>query len=181
MADITKILGELNGEPVCIYRTDSDAEKFKFGKILAFNDEHTAVYEIAPNGSYDGVSVIATDSISHIERGGQYAAKMNKLTSPESYEQFPYSVGTEDIREQIIEIARKERGVIRLEILESGIFDVTGIVERIDGGVVSVLNVDDYGYEDGHAAVLTDDITAIAYCGDEERTLRRLWEINYRQ
>lgn len=179
MSDITKFLGRLNGEPVCVFSTENNVEKFKFGRILAFNDEYTALYEIAPNGNYDGVSVIPTDSISHVESGGQYAEKMNKLTSPESYGQFPYTIGTEDIRGQMLEIAHRERKVIRLEILESGIFDVIGIIEGIGDGVVSVLQVDEYGYEDGHAMVLSDDITTIAYCGDEERTIQRLWEINY--
>ena len=180
MSDITKILKGVVGDPICIYNDADEPSKFKFGKIRAFNDSYTAIYEIAPNGSYDGVSVIMTDSITRIERGGQYAEKMRKLTSPESYELFPHSISNEHIREDVLSIAAKEQGIVRLEILESGIFDVIGIIERIDGGVVSVQLVDEYGYKDGNTDILLGAITAIAYCGDEERTIGRLFGINYK-
>lgn len=179
MSDITRIIKGAVGEPICIYNDADEPSKFKFGKIIAFDDSYTAIYEIAPNGFYDGVSVIMTDSITRIERGGQYSEKMRKLTSPESYEQFRYDISTEHIREDILNIAEKEQGIVRLEILESGIFDVIGIIERIEDGVVSVQLVDEYGYKDGNAEILFGDITTISYCGDEERTIGRLFKMNY--
>ena len=181
MTAFTKILGAVRdgGESVCVYRTTSDSESFIFGRVLAFNEDDTAMYLIAPGGAYDGVEVFPTKNILRIDRGGQYIEKMGKLTAFESYAQFGHALEDEDICAQLLSIAEKEHRIISLELLNSGIFDVRGFVREIgeDGGV-SVGLVDEYGCDDGISTVLLEDITEISYYSEDEQVIQRLWEKN---
>lgn len=50
---------------LCLYTDNPD--KFMYGRVLASNEVDTAFYSISPEGGYDGVNMIPTDSISRIE------------------------------------------------------------------------------------------------------------------
>ena len=146
---------------VCLYTDNPD--KFMYGRILASNEVDTAFYSISPEGGYDGVNMIPTDSISRIEVGGQYSAKMQSLIFDHAYEQFSHTLSSD------------ENKVITIELLDSGYDDIYGIVKSVfDDGCIIINRIDEYGIDDGLVYIISDDITRITYENDRTRTIQKL-------
>lgn len=158
---------------VCLYTDNPD--KFMYGRILASNEVDTAFYSISPEGGYDGVNMIPTDSISRIEVGGQYSAKMQSLIFENAYEQFSHTLCDDNIRNQLLELSFDENKVITIELLDSGYDDIYGIVKSVfDDGCIIINRIDEYGIDDGLVYIISDDITRITYENDRTRTIQKL-------
>lgn len=176
MINIGMILDKIGrNEPVCVY-TDSST-KFSFGRVLAFDEDFMALYSITPNGVYDGVSVIPIDDVTKIEAENQYCAKMKAITDEAEYTRFPYTLGSEDVLKQILEISRKDRTVISIEVVHSDYNDAIGIVEGIFDNCVEIAVIDeDCGCKDGRAWVQIEDITHVSYLSDTEQVIQKLFD-----
>jgi hypothetical protein len=157
---------------VSIYQDNPD--KFNYGRILACNDTDNAVILASPEGKYDGLLMIETDSITHIEYGGGYSTRMSRLIDEAGINAHAPDFKDEDIRSQMLRLSKDTQRVVSIEILDSGYDDVTGIVRSIDGDCVSVNIFDTYGFPDGTALISMEDITQISLGGDRESTIQRL-------
>ena len=173
MSSIVKVLKKAeNKRYISIYQADPD--KFMYGRILAFNENDTAVMLISPKGEFDGIVAVRTDSITRIEYGGMYEQRMSMLIDEKSLEQFVLPLDGEDIFGQLLEMSAKSRKVVSLELLDSGYDDITGVVESVDNGCVCVKLVDVYGVSDGNAIAALDDITQISCLGEKELAITKL-------
>lgn len=175
MLNLKHILNEIGeNNLICIY-TDSST-KFRYGKILAFDELDAAIYEISPEGFFDGITVIPISNISRIESGGKYVKKMNEITDEAEYSKFKHSFDNHDIRRRLLEISKLNKIVISIELLDSGYDDVMGIVEDIFDDSVKAAIIDNYGYPDGAAYFSIEDITQISCMDEGERAVQRLFD-----
>ena len=61
-----------------------------------------------------------------------------------------------------------------IELLGSGVSDVIGIVEDIDGGMYRIAQVNEDGSDDGISYISLDAITELGFASADERRIERL-------
>lgn len=154
---------------VSIYSNCADTEKFIYGKILYVNEEEVLIYMVSPNGDFDGLLVMPITRVFRLEYGGDYEAKMKLLMSQYELPVFDYSVDNLHIGSSILKIALETGQIVSIELLDSDIDDVVGIVESVDRNLCKIKQINDYGREDGYSIINLDDITQISYNSEDER------------
>lgn len=163
---------------ISVYANINDTSKFLYGKILCADEDWFSLYMVSCDGTFDGIIVKPIESIIKIETDGQYDEKMKKLCNLSSLPNFPYKLKEGAIKVSVLQIALETRKVISLELLESGIDDVVGIVEDITDEFCKIKQIDQYGMYDGFSFVKINDITQISYDSQEEKTVLKLYEVN---
>ena len=78
----------------------------------------------------------------------------------------------------MLNLSLKLSKVVSIELLNSGINNVVGIVDEICDNKCTIKLVDEYGYEDGYSFILVSDITQVMFDGETENLLLKLWKIN---
>lgn len=158
---------------VSIYSDYEETEKFFYGKILCVNEDEVLIYLISPSGKFDGILVKKTSSIFRIEYGGDYESKMELLLDCDLPD-FDYPVDESDIGLSMLKNALETKEMISIELLDSGIYDLIGIVEAIDKTTCRIKQYNEYGFEDGYSIINPDDITQISYASQDEQRIKRL-------
>lgn len=163
---------------VSLYFDDSNRQKFACGRIIYANERQFAVELISPNGTFDGILVRNIDCITRVEFDGQYHEKITKMMRTRYSECFHYDIKGASLFVCLLKIAAQTKEVISVEILDSGIYDITGVVDHVKDGICTIRLIDEYGYEDGCSVCQVGDITQIVYASEDENRIRSLWEIN---
>lgn len=161
---------------VSIYSNCADTERFIYGKILYVNEEEVLIYMVSPNGNFDGLLVIQTTSVFRLEYGGDYEKKMELLVSQYELPVFDFVVDDFHIGLSILKIASKTREIVSIELMDSDIDDVVGIVESLDSNLCKIRQINAYGSEDGYSIINLDDVTQISYASEDERRIKILWD-----
>ncbi len=171
-------LWELQNENknVSIYSCD-DIDKFLYGKLLAVNDREFALLMYTPLGMYDGIIVKRIEDVTRIEYDGQYDQKMQKIL-PQDINPKNFYIDDSQITSSVLNLSLKLSKVVSIELLNSGINNVVGIVDEICDNKCTIKLVDEYGYEDGYSFILVSDITQVMFDGETENLLLKLWKIN---
>lgn len=160
------------------YSNPNNTESFAFGRVLAMTDGFLAIYMISPDGYYDGILAKRVADIFRIEVGGQYSKGMSILIDDSKLPTMNAPVDTDNIPAYLLHMSKKERQVIAIELINSGIDDIVGIVEEINDRCISVFQIDAYGHADGMGFCRLQDITQIAYMSQSEQRVLKLWEKN---
>lgn len=171
----------LSKEMACIYADSNDTSKFHFGTIIAVLENEVAIQMISPDGENDGIIVIGINNINRIETNSQYVEKMKKLYVSRSMPINELQIVDESIIKSVLLFAFKEKQVVSIELLDSGCYDVVGIIKTIDAVECSIKQFDEYGYVDGNACFRIRDITKMAVSTQDEKRIMRLTEINARK
>ncbi len=159
---------------VSIYSNFDDTEKFIYGKVLCVNEDEVLIYMLSPNGDYDGILVQQTADIFRVEYGGDYERKMKALSSDYDLPNFDCPVDESDIGFSILKNAFDTKEIVSIELLNSGIYDLIGVVEEIDENNCKIKQYNDYGCEDGYSIVNLCDITKICCGSEDELRIERL-------
>lgn len=160
------------------YTNTGETNKFHYGSILAVNSNEVAINLISPDGDFDGILVKPTDSIYRIQVDSQYDIKMNNICSDISDNTFTECIDNTNIKESLLYIGLKTQKIVSLELLNSGINDVVGIIKKLENGACKVQIIDEYGMEDGISYIFTNDITEVCYASADENRILKLWKIN---
>ena len=166
------------GEYLMLYTDPDDTGKFCYGRVLAADEDFVALYLIAPDGSYDGLLVKETGSVQRIESGGQYDAKMRKLTQGVQLPDRRWEAGGGSIAARLLSMAARHRWIVSLEFQNSGADDAVGLVNAVSEESAELTLIDDYGHGDGTCLFRMDSVTQAACDGGEERVIQRLWQAN---
>lgn len=159
---------------VSIYSNLEETEKFIYGKILCVNEDEILIYMLSPNGNYDGMLVQQTPNIFRIEYGGEYESKMKLLSSNYDLPDFDFPADESNIGLSMLRNVLNNKKMVSIELLSSGIYDIVGIVEKIDETTCKIKQYNDYGFEDGYSIINLDDITKICCDSEEELRIERL-------
>ena len=66
------------------------------------------------------------------------------------------------------------RGIVSVELNNSGIDDVVGTVEEINDGICKILTVDEYGEKDGVAYFIINEVSQLCFESSDEQRLSEL-------
>lgn len=162
------------GKFISVYKNFDDRTKFSFGKVIAVDQTHYALIETTPEGSYDGITVGTIDSIIRLEENGLYEKKMNSLLLKETFDDKVFDLDEKNIVLSVLKKSQEEKIVLSIELLDSSINDVSGVVQKIEGNICTLNIIDNYGFDDGIAYFKIDDITQISLDTEFEQTLQKL-------
>lgn len=167
------------GKYVAIYHDDSNGN-FAFGRVLAVNEEFIAVYSISKNAEYNGIVISRTESVIRIETDNQYIEKMKKLIDSSLYDiTDQISIDESRIVESVLLMAKENKKIVSIDILNREFDDITGFVDIIDDGICMIQQINDYGYQDGISYVNIRDISEVLYDTIYEQRSLKVWNCNY--
>ena len=161
-----------------IYTNEKERGKFYYGTIIAVNEKEIAIGMLSPDGEEDGIMVLDVKKVIRVEIDGQYDAKMKKLCLQNKNVLFDEKIDDTDILGSFLSFATAKKAVVSIEPLESGYFDIVGIISRIQNDTCEIRQFDEYGFEDGISCVSIHDITTLCIMSEDEKRICRLIEMN---
>lgn len=171
-----KILKELcsAGTFLNIYSNEYDTSKFIYGKVLALDSTHIALSAVSPCGNFDGIIIKELSSIIRVEVGDKYSEKMSKLMNAANYNELSFLIDPDDVMRSSLETAKTLREVVSLELLNSGDWDITGLIEKIEGEVCVIHQLNEYGGFGGFSYIDPANITEASIASSDERIIMAL-------
>ena len=181
IVDVLKKIRDKN-EYVCIHSNVNDTTKFIFGKIIGLDDVFFALSMISPDGKVDGIVIKEIDDIQYVEQSISYTEKICRLMSywnEEKRTEDIYPTVTDNILQWGLELAKKSKYVVSLEINNSGILDIIGIIMENEKNVCVIKQIDENGQEDGVCYVAHEDITQLSMNSSDEKRVSILFQTDY--
>lgn len=173
-----KILFELceEKEMASFYTDEDNTGKFHFGTVTAVNEREIALEKITPDGDYDGITVMSTERVIRVERGGLYAEKMHKLCCGKTLPDIDYHIDNDNIMMSFMRWNLTAKEVLSIELIHSGYNDIIGRIDSIEDDQCIIKQIDEYGFDDGISYVMFDNITQITCLSQDEKRIMRLAE-----
>lgn len=172
------ILERLQNEKkyVCIHADETSPSKFVFGKIIGVDTNSVAISMVSPDGEYDGVLIKQIDDIVRVEQSVSYEKKMRKLMKIKGYDERIFAISNDNILKGILDFAKETGVIISVELDHSGFDDVAGFVESVNDEICKLLQVNEYGEEDGESFITLRDISQICLDSSDEKRLLALFQ-----
>jgi hypothetical protein len=155
---------------VSIFSNELDTTKFSAGYIQRIGENHLILNHFSTTGAYDGFLTKNIDDIIQITKNGKYEKKIEKLYNLKNQPAKKHKIIpelSENIFTDLISFAEKENLLVALELKDSGRNDVLGLVSEINGTLIKIKVVDDYGEFDGESIIDVEDITFVE-CDSED-------------
>ena len=165
-----------SNEYISLYSNYEDPSRFHFGRILAVSDDKLVFQMVAPNGRPDGIALMELSRVFRVDRLDEYCVKMEILMK--NYVMPKYDIDySSDLLTDILAFAEREKKIISIEIDNSEIENVQGIIESFDNEICSVKMITGEGKENGAAIILTQRITMITLDREEEQLIKYLRDL----
>ncbi len=140
---------------VSVYTVNDDADKFWFGKIEALDEDDLLLQLYGVTGMPDGLKLLPLDDVIRVEYDDKYAERMKKLIG--NMDSVPTGIA-EPVLESTVEYCKNAGRVASFGLSEQDEEEVTGVVEAVTDGIVTVRQIDCYGEEDGYTSFRISDI-----------------------
>lgn len=170
---------KLQNKTVSLYGNTANTSSFIFGSVISVSESQVLLYLISPSGDFDGFLLESIDNIYRVEIDDQYSEKMHKLVKSESLFSYPdklLSNTPADLTMRMLQYVNQEEKVVSIELLNSGIVDVTGLVQEISKDMCQIQQIDEFGNADGITYIYLQDITQISTDSSDENCLYQLWK-----
>lgn len=165
-----------NSLNMAVYTNPSDTTKFAFGKLLRIDHDCFALYLISPGGEYDGILVQEISEIQYLEINERYEQKIKALCARRSMPEVHISSATENVKTDVLLYAKAAGKIVAIEVNFSGLDDLTGFVENVEGNICKIKQVDPFGNEDGIAFADINRISQISCDSLNEQRILYLYE-----
>jgi hypothetical protein len=162
------ILGK--GEFLEIY-TDMDSDSFGFGSVVAVDGENAVIANIEPSGEEGGLILYKVDDIFKVAKDTLYCKKMLRLMQAKKTEIPTEAFCGDDLILEILDIAKKNKKPVDIQICNSHKSDLWGFVKAYDKDILEISAVNFSGQADGTLFCRIEDITSIKYNAVEDRDI----------
>ncbi len=141
---------------IALYTDADNYEKFMIGYVISILNGKILVLNVGLNGEFDGYSVINTDDIYRIEVDSKYIKKIKSICKFK-YEEI-FSIRTEkDLLLDLLNSAINRNSVVAVSVFDSD-NAIFGYVKKIENNKVYILQVNEYGEDDGYTIFLYNSI-----------------------
>ncbi len=170
MVDILKRM-QNEKKYVCIHADETNPSKFIFGKIIGTDPDNFAISMVSPDGEYDGVLVKQIDDIVCIEQSVSYESKMKMLMDIRGHVEKKWIVNSENVLQWGLISAKKMGMIVSIELNHSGVDDVVGFVDSINDKICKMVQINEYGEEDGASYFALRNISQLCFDSCDERRI----------
>ena len=168
-----------NKNIVSIFCDETDSTTFLEGYIYAVGVQKFLIKHITPHGLADGYILKELDSIVHLETGGKYERKIEKLYHKKNQKHIDLEIDkNSDLEDNILQICMNNEYITSFEMVEDDECPIKGVINKIDGNKVIVSKLTEDGEEDGEAVLKKENIDTISFLGVDEEDIEILRGVN---
>ena len=168
-----------NNIVVSVYTNEYNTNKFSTGFIYGLSTEYVILAHIESGGMYDGYSAFKLDEIYSLEYDGDYERKILELYTIRKQRHGKISMDGSNPISNLLDFAFSNNYVITIELHDSNLNDVQGVVEKIEEEVIIIKSINEFGKNSGKKIVNINHITHIFCDTDTEIALRLLHNYMY--
>ena len=143
-----EVLRPLVGELVELY-VGSDDTAFDAGRVLAANEAMVVLHQMRNSGGFDGIIVVATETLRRIRVGTRYLELRSDATPS------PTIMASSDFGELLAQ------SVGKAATIGLGAFFVTGIVSSAGDELCTIMEISSDGFRDGLLTFWIEDVESI--------------------
>ncbi len=168
-----------NKNIVSIFCDETDSTTFLEGYIYAVGVQKFLIKHITPHGLADGYILKELDSIVHLETGGKYERKIEKLYHKKNQKHIDLEIDkNSDLEDNILQICMNNEYITSFEMVEDDECPIKGTIKELDSNKVIVLKLTEDGEEDGEAVLKKENIDTISFLGVDEEDIEILRGVN---
>lgn len=172
------LLNELRNNKilVSVYTDMNNDEYFAVGYIIALTEKDVLMLNIGLYGEFDGYSVIKIVDIYRIEKESKYINKIRKLCNINFNEIFKIDI-TDDLLMDLLNAAIYRHSIVIFSINNND-NTIMGYVDKVKDNCIYVLQIDEYGEDDGYTIFSCDIIFKAVMEDTEGVKVDRLYKKN---
>ena len=168
-----------NKNIVSIFCDETDSTTFLEGYIYAVGVQKFLIKHITPHGLADGYILKELDSIVHLETGGKYERKIEKLYHKKNQKHIDLEIDkNSDLEDNILQICKNNEYITSFEMVEDDECPIKGTIKELDSNKVIVSKLTEDGEEDGEAVLKKENIDTISFLGVDEEDIEILRGVN---
>ena len=168
-----------NKNIVSIFCDETDSTTFLEGYIYAVGVQKFLIKHITPHGLADGYILKELDSIVHLETGGKYERKIEKLYHKKNQKHSDLEIDkNSDLEDNILQICMNNEYITSFEMVEDDECPIKGTIKELDSNKVIVSKLTEDGEEDGEAVLKKENIDTISFLGVDEEDIEILRGVN---
>lgn len=168
-----------NKNIVSIFCDETDSITFLEGYIYAVGVQKFLIKHITPHGLADGYILKELDSIVHLETGGKYERKIEKLYHKKNQKHIDLEIDkNSDLEDNILQICMNNEYITSFEMVEDDECPIKGTIKELDSNKVIVSKLTEDGEEDGEAVLKKENIDTISFLGVDEEDIEILRGVN---
>ena len=168
-----------NKNIVSIFCDETDSTTFLEGYIYAVGVQKFLIKHITPHGLADGYILKELDSIVHLETGGKYERKIEKLYHKKNQRHIDLEIDkNSDLEDNILQICMNNEYITSFEMVEDDECPIKGTIKELDSNKVIVSKLTEDGEEDGEAVLKKENIDTISFLGVDEEDIEILRGVN---
>lgn len=168
-----------NKNIVSIFCDETDSTTFLEGYIYAVGVQKFLIKHITPHGLADGYILKELDSIVHLETGGKYERKIEKLYHKKNQKHIDLEIDkNSDLEDNILQICMNNEYITSFEMVEDDECPIKGTIKELDSNKVIVSKLTEDGEEDGEAVLKKENIDTISFLGVDEEDIEILRGVN---
>lgn len=168
-----------NKNIVSIFCDETDSTTFLEGYIYAVGVQKFLIKHITPHGLADGYILKELDSIVHLETGGKYERKIEKLYHKKNQKHIDLEIDkNSDLEDNILQICMNNEYITSFEMVEDDECPIKGTIKELDSNKVIVSKLTEDGEEDGEAVLKKENIDTISFLGVDEEDVEILRGVN---
>ena len=168
-----------NKNIVSIFCDETDSTTFLEGYIYAVGVQKFLIKHITPHGLADGYILKELDSIVHLETGGKYERKIEKLYHKKNQKHIDLEIDkNSDLEDNILQICMNNEYITSFEMVEDDECPIKGTIKELDSNKVIVSKLTEDGEEDGEAVLKKENIDTISFLGVDEEDIEILRVVN---
>ena len=168
-----------NKNIVSIFCDETDSTTFLEGYIYAVGVQKFLIKHITPHGLADGYILKELDSIVHLETGGKYERKIEKLYHKKNQKHIDLEIDkNSDLEDNILQICMNNEYITSFEMVEDEECPIKGTIKELDSNKVIVSKLTEDGEEDGEAVLKKENIDTISFLGVDEEDIEILRGVN---
>ncbi len=168
-----------NKNIVSIFCDETDSTTFLEGYIYAVGVQKFLIKHITPHGLADGYILKELDSIVHLETGGKYERKIEKLYHKKNQKHIDLDIDkNSDLEDNILQICMNNEYITSFEMVEDDECPIKGTIKELDSNKVIVSKLTEDGEEDGEAVLKKENIDTISFLGVDEEDIEILRGVN---
>ena len=168
-----------NKNIVSIFCDETDSTTFLEGYIYAVGIQKFLIKHITPHGLADGYILKELDSIVHLETGGKYERKIEKLYHKKNQKHIDLEIDkNSDLEDNILQICMNNEYITSFEMVEDDECRIKGKIKEFGRNKVIVSKLTEDGEEDGEAVLKKENIDTISFLGVDEEDIEILRGVN---
>ena len=168
-----------NKNIVSIFCDETDSTTFLEGYIYAVGVQKFLIKHITPHGLADGYILKELDSIVHLETGGKYERKIEKLYHKKNQKHIDLEIDkNSDLEDNILQICMNNEYITSFEMVEDDECPIKGTIKELDSNKVIVSKLTEDGEEEGEAVLKKENIDTISFLGVDEEDIEILRGVN---